>query len=109
MPSALGGLAFSIGDIAQWYVEYPAGRQCNFGRVELKTGIIQGISSNGPLEVPGSSVSLEGTTKDPAALMQVVENDDPDELLLVWYLVPFSRLTKVVQMESDAPGPRSYR
>lgn len=90
--AAPGDLA--VGNIVQFMAEYPDTlHACRL------LGVIEQVATS-RLAIPGTSLELTGTASDPAALVRLLGEmadgmDDPepeDE----WYLVPFSRLTKVV-------------
>ena len=92
------------GDLVQWIVADEVG-SCAC----LCQGMIEAVSDTGPLEIPGTGLSLDGAPDDPVARVRVDLDDDgdyddqPADGILApplpgtcWYLVPFSRLTKVV-------------
>jgi hypothetical protein len=65
-------------------------------------GIVKAVSTSGPLDIPGTSCTLEGTVEDPAALVLCVESDGSDyDDGECYYLVPFSKLEKVVMPREE--------
>jgi hypothetical protein len=94
-----GGLV--VGDSVQWMHELAAEL-----RAELVTGEVMAMATTGDLFIPGTSIKLAGTAKDPAVLVGAYDDDEEEdeaegevesEEPECFYLVPSSRLTKVVE------------
>ena len=85
-----GGSPFDIGigDCVVWFVEDESG-MC----AVLEDGEVEAIET-GTLTIPGTALSLDGTSDDPA--VRVCDMDDDDT---TWYLVPMSRLRKMGDMD----------
>jgi uncharacterized protein len=86
--STLGDLM--VGDMVQWWSE-----DAEEMSAWICYGRVMDIKADGPLGIPGTSLSLIGTSDDPASLVVTDDGDDDDDDGILC-LLPFSKLTKIM-------------
>lgn len=96
----------SPGDFVTWMAEDPdeLAACAAYGKVAQ-------IWMEGEASIPGTSITLKATTKDPAALIMGHDYDEDDELSAQeeFFLVPFSRLNKIVIEAPAEDAPMGLR
>lgn len=75
----------AVGDSVIWMIEDQEGLSA-----EQEDGTVVAIATDGPLGIPGTTLTLEGIPDDPAVLIRDCDDED-----CCWYLVQASRLTKM--------------
>jgi hypothetical protein len=94
-PITASGLA--VGDTVTWWIE-DATRMS----AEPEMGEVQQIAADGELAIPGTSLKLKATAEAPAALVACDCSSDETGEGQTLYLVPVSKLTKVIVQSKDS-------